>query len=330
MNMHLDVRTESFGLKQAFVISRGSRAAQAVVHVELSDGIHTGHGEAVPTTRYGETAASVVAAIEQHRRGIELTTLEHHMLLEQMPLGAARNAIDCAFLDLKAKRTGQPVWRLLGLPRAPGGVSTAYTLSLGSPERMGKEAGKQAWRPLLKLKLGEGDSDLARVEAVRAAAPSAEIIVDANEGWRLAQYREILPELQKLGVTMVEQPIPASEDDALCEVPRSIALCADESCHDRCSLERLVGLYDMINIKLDKTGGLTEGLALRQAARERGFEVMIGCMLGTSLAMAPAMLLAQEARYVDLDGPLLLSEDREHPLAFSGSTIAPPSAMLWG
>lgn len=330
MNMHLGVRTESFGLEQAFVISRGSRTEQVVVHVELSDGIHIGHGEAVPTARYGETPTSVAEAIEQHRQGIESTKLEHHELLDRMPPGSARNAIDCAFLDFKAKRTGHPAWQLLGLPRAPEAVTTAYTLSLGSPERMGDEARQHAWRPLLKLKLGEGDSDLARVEAVRAAAPRAEIIIDANEGWLLAQYRGMLPDLKKLGVSMIEQPLPADDDEALREVARPITLCADESCHDLRSLERLVGLYDMVNIKLDKTGGLSEGLALRQAACEHGFEVMIGCMLGTSLAMAPAMLLAQDVRYVDLDGPLLLSEDRPYPLVFSGSTIAPPSAALWG
>ncbi len=330
MSIQLRVHTEAFGLKQAFVISRGSRAEQVVVHVELSDGVHIGQGEAVPSARYGETANLVTIAIEAHRRRIESGRLDRRDLLELMPAGAARNALDCALLDLEAKRLGRPAWQLLGLDRAPAPVTTAFTLSLGPTEQMAEEAANNAWRPLLKIKLGEGDLDLARVEAVRKAAPRTEIIVDANEGWDLQEFRAMLPDLERLGVAMIEQPLPANDDDRLREIPCSITLCADESCHDRRSLNRLVGLYDMVNIKLDKAGGLTEGVALQRAARRQGFDVMVGCMLGTSLAMAPAMLLAQDARYVDLDGPLLLSDDRENPLAIDGSTIAPPVAALWG
>ncbi|MEE4188936.1 MAG: N-acetyl-D-Glu racemase DgcA, partial [Roseobacter sp.] len=255
-------------------------------------------------------------------------TFDRAALYDLLPAGAARNAVDCALWDLEAKRASTRVWQLAGLPE-PKPEITAYTLSLDTPENMRAQAAAHAYRPLLKIKLGTPE-DMTRLEAVRAGAPDARIIIDANEGWSADVYADLAPHLVKLGVALVEQPLPASEDDALTEIARPVPVCADESCHDRASLPALKGKYDVINIKLDKTGGLTEALALRSEGSALGYDVMVGCMVGSSLAMAPATLLAQGAAFTDLDGPLLLAEDRAQPLMFDEKGVHPPEKELWG
>ena len=318
--MQIDVARDVFRLAQVFTISRGSRVQADVLTVTL-DGI--GRGECVPYARYGETLDSVVAQIEALP-----ATMTRESLQAFLPAGAARNAVDCAFWDLAAKQAGVRVWDLLGLAE-PQPQVTAYTLSLDTPEAMEKQAAQNAHRPLLKIKLGTPD-DMARLEAVRRGAPDARIIVDANEGWTAEIYAELAPHLIRLGVQMVEQPLPAGADDMLGETARPLPVCADESCHDRASLPGLRGKYDIVNIKLDKTGGLTEALALKDQALSEGYGVMVGCMVGSSLAMAPATILAQGAAFTDLDGPLLLAEDREAPLHFDEHGVHPPAAALWG
>ncbi|WP_415922078.1 N-acetyl-D-Glu racemase DgcA [Tateyamaria sp. SN6-1] len=322
--MRLSVERDVFALAQVFTIARGSRTEAHVLTVRVSDGTHQGWGECVPYARYDETLASVTAQIEALPEGLTRAAVQ-----DLLPAGAARNAVDCALWDLEAKRSGRRVWDLAGLP-SPEPVVTAYTLSLDTPEKMQAQAAEHAHRPLLKTKLGGGDEDVARIEAVRAGAPGARIIVDANEGWTPALYSVMAPVLVRLGVEMVEQPLPAGADDALRDLERVLPVCADESCHDRASLAALAGKYDMVNIKLDKTGGLTEALALRTAALAEGYSVMMGCMVGSSLAMAPATLVAQGASVVDLDGPLLLAEDRDVPLVFDEAGVHPPDGALWG
>lgn len=324
----LTVSEDVFALRDVFTISRGSRTHARVVAVTLEDGSARGWGECVPYARYDETVESVVAAIETLRQPIEAGEVDRTSLIERLPAGAARNALDCAFWDLEAKQAGTSVAELAGLDELVP-LTTAYTLSLAAPEAMRAKAAENAGRPLLKLKLG-GEGDIARLEAVRQGAPDSRIIVDANEGWSLDLYREIAPYLLRLGVAMVEQPLPAGEDAVLEGIERPLPVCADESCHDSGSLERLKGCYDMVNIKLDKTGGLTEALLVRDEARAIGFDVMVGCMVGSSLAMAPAFLVAQGAAVVDLDGPLLLAEDRTPPVRFEGSLMYPPETALWG
>lgn len=319
----LIVATESFRLSRPFTISRGSRTAAEVLTVRIDRAGFQGRGECVPYARYDETLASVTAQI-----GAVSPDVTGAALQALLPAGAARNAVDCALWDLWAKQTGRRVWDLAGLP-APGPLITAFTLSLDSPDVMQAEARTHAHRPILKIKLGTPD-DMPRLEAVRRGAPQARIIVDANEGWSPEVYTDLAPHLIRLGVELVEQPLPAGADEMLAEIARPVPVCADESCHDRASLPALKGKYDLVNIKLDKAGGLTEALALRDAARAAGFGVMVGCMVGTSLAMAPAVLLAQGADYVDLDGPLLLAEDREHPLRYDAAGVHPPEAALWG
>jgi len=341
--MRLTVRRERFPLARVFTISRGSRTHAEVLSVTLEEeggagsatgpgagwalgrsAVHAiGRGECVPYTRYGESLDSVEAQISALPPDLDRMALQ-----ELLPPGAARNAVDCALWDLEAKRTGRPVWALAGLP-PPGPEVTAFTLSLDAPEVVRAEAMKHAHRPLLKMKLG-GEGDLARLEALRQGAPHSRIIVDANEGWTIERYLELAPVLVALGVEMVEQPLPAGQDEALAEVPHPLPICADESCHDRHSLPALRGRYDMINIKLDKTGGLTEALALREAARAEGFRVMVGCMVGSSLAMAPALLVAQGAEITDLDGPLLLAEDRTPALRYDDRGVHPAEPELWG
>ena len=317
------VTCETFRLAQVFTISRGSRSAARVLTVRVSQGGVTGWGECVPYARYGETPDSVAAQIAGLTGRFDRAALQ-----ELLPAGAARNAVDCALWDLAAKQAGRRAWELAGLP-APGPEITAFTLSLDTPEAMAAQAARHAHRPVLKIKLGTPD-DMPRLEAVRRGAPEARIIVDANEGWNADIYADLAPHLARLGVALVEQPLPAGEDEALRGMARPVPVCADESCHDRASLPGLEGKYDMVNIKLDKTGGLTEALALRGAARAAGFGIMVGCMLGSSLAMAPAVLVAQGADVADLDGPLLLAEDRAHALTFDAAGIHPPEAALWG
>ncbi|WP_170754945.1 N-acetyl-D-Glu racemase DgcA [Ruegeria lacuscaerulensis] len=321
--MRIDISRDVFRLAQVFTISRGSRTEAKVLTVRISDGVHKGWGECVPYARYDETLDSVEAEIA----GLP-ADFTRQSLMDLLPAGAARNAVDCALWDLECKRTGKRAWDLAGLP-VPGPEITAYTLSLDTPEAMQAQAAANAHRPLLKIKLGTPD-DMPRLEAVRAGAPGAQIIVDANEGWSAAVYADLAPHLVRLGVALVEQPLPAGEDEALIGMARPVPVCADESCHDRSSLPGLKGKYDVVNIKLDKTGGLTEALALREQALAEGYKVMVGCMVGSSLAMAPATLLAQGAMVTDLDGPLLLAEDRTNPLIFDDAGVHPPKAALWG
>ena len=327
MSGRLSVRAETWPIEGSFTISRGSRTESRVVVAEIADGDHIGRGECLPYARYDETVEGVAALIESIGPAIA-DGIDRAGLQDRLAPGAARNALDCALWDLEAKRTGTPVWRLAGLAE-PAPLITAYTLSLGAVEAMGAAARANARRPLLKVKLG-GEDVIARVRAVRDAAPDARLVVDANEAWTPALLAEALPELARLGVEMVEQPLPAGADDALAGIARPVAVCADESCHDTASLAGLAGRYDMINIKLDKTGGLTEALRLADAAEAAGFGVMVGCMIGTSLAMAPAALLAGRARLADLDAPLLLVRDREPGIVYRGSVMAPPPAALWG
>ncbi|NDV28183.1 N-acetyl-D-Glu racemase DgcA [Desulfovibrio sp. JC010] len=322
--MKISVVKDVFPLAQVFTIARGSRTEAVVLRVEIEEDGFIGRGECVPYARYNETVESVTAQIESLK-----TPLSREDLQSALPAGAARNAVDCALWDLEAKKAGTPAWQLAGISE-PTPEVTAYTLSLATPEEMEKQAAENAARPLLKTKLGGGVEDIARIEAVRRGAPDSRIIVDANEGWTADVYREVAPVLVRLGVEMVEQPLPAGDDDALLEIERVLPVCADESCHDRESLPGLKGKYDMVNIKLDKTGGLTEALKLREAALAEGFKVMVGCMVGSSLAMAPAVLVASGAAVVDLDGPLLLAEDRAHPLEYDDKFVFPPQSELWG
>ncbi|WP_456388732.1 N-acetyl-D-Glu racemase DgcA [Profundibacter sp.] len=321
--MKITVTPDVFKLAQVFTISRGSRTEAKVLTVRVTRGGLTGWGECVPYARYDETLASVTAQIEGLPAGINRADLQ-----DALPAGAARNAVDCALWDLEAKQAGKRVWELADLPK-PSPEITAYTLSLDTPEAMRAQAAKHAFRPLLKIKLGTPD-DMARLEAVRAGAPKSAIIVDANEGWSAEVYTDLAPHLVRLGVKLVEQPLPAGEDEALIGMERPVPVCADESCHDCSSLPHLKGKYDIVNIKLDKTGGLTEAIKLRTKAEAQGYGVMVGCMVGSSLAMAPAVLIAQGVAYTDLDGPLLLSEDRDVPLEFNKAGVHPPSAKLWG
>ncbi|WP_299673570.1 N-acetyl-D-Glu racemase DgcA [uncultured Roseobacter sp.] len=321
--MRIEVSRDVFRLAQVFTISRGSRTEAQVLTVRVSDGAHQGWGECVPYARYDETLESVTTEIDELPSDVTRAALA-----DLLPAGAARNAVDCALWDLEAKRAGRRVWELAGLA-APGPEITAYTLSLDTAEKMRAQAAAHAHRPLLKIKLGTPD-DMPRLEAVRAGAPEARIIVDANEGWSAEVYADLAPHLLRLGVQLVEQPLPAGQDDALLGMERPVPVCADESCHDRASLPALKGKYDVVNIKLDKTGGLTEALALRDAARAEGYDVMVGCMVGSSLAMAPATLVAQGAAVTDLDGPLLLAVDRPCPLGFDAAGVHPPVAALWG
>jgi L-Ala-D/L-Glu epimerase len=323
----LSARIERWPIAGSFTISRGAKTQAVTVVAEVSRNGLTGRGECVPYPRYRETPEATLAAL-QSMQGRLSGGLDRQALQTAMPPGAARNALDCAMLDLEAKTSGQRVWSLLGRP-APGACITAYTISLGSPEAMAAATAKAAHRSLLKIKLG-GDDDGMRIAAVRKAAPQAELIVDANEAWTPANLEQNLHKCAEAGVTLVEQPLPAGQDEALAQIHRPLAVCADESVHDRISLDGLRDRYDAVNIKLDKTGGLTEALAMADAADAMGFEIMIGCMVATSLAMAPAMLLARQARFVDLDGPLLLARDRDGGLRYEGSLVYPPDAALWG
>jgi L-alanine-DL-glutamate epimerase-like enolase superfamily enzyme len=323
----VSVRQESWPLCGVFSISRGSLTEITVVVVEIREGQSVGRGECRPYPRYGESPQGVIADIEALVPALE-AGMGREALNGLPAQGAARNAIDCALWDLNAKRAGQPVWQLAGLT-APQPLTTAYTLTLDTPAHMAEAAGEAAWRPLLKLKLA-GAGDLDRVAAVRSNAPNARLIVDANEAWTLADYLALAPGLAQLGVEMLEQPFPSGCDGWLAKLPRPVPICADESCHTSASLKGLAGLYDAVNIKLDKAGGLTEALRMKSQAEALGFKVMVGCMVATSLAMAPAFFLAQDAAYADIDGPLLLARDRQPGLTYSGSQVYPPGVGVWG
>jgi L-alanine-DL-glutamate epimerase-like enolase superfamily enzyme len=323
----LELRVERWPIAGKFTIARGSKTEAVVVVVELDREGRRGRGESVPYARYGETVETVVTEIEARRSAVE-AGLDRQGLQASMPPGAARTAIDCALWDLEAKLAGRRAWEVAGIP-APEPVTTAFTLSLGTPEAMRTAAAAAAHRPLLKVKLGTED-DAARIAAVREGAPTSRLIVDANEGWRADNLTPNMAACRLAGVELIEQPLPAPEDEALAGLDRPVPVCADESLHDRASLLRLAGRYDAINIKLDKAGGLTEALALAEEAKRLGLAIMVGCMVGTSLSMAPAMMVSTGAMIVDLDGPLLLARDRDPGLRYEGSIVHPPSRELWG
>ncbi|WP_411035774.1 N-acetyl-D-Glu racemase DgcA [Shinella sp. BYT-45] len=327
MRRTLLAAAESFPIAGSFTISRGAKTTAEVLTCTITASGLAGRGECVPYARYGESVAGVLAAIEDMRGAVE-DGIGREDLARRMPAGAARNAIDCALWDLEAKLSGVPTWQVVNTA-APRKLVTAYTLSLSEPETMRRQAAEQAWRPLLKVKVGTAD-DAARIRAVRAGAPESAIILDANEGWTPENLVHHFAACAEAGIALVEQPLPAGNDSALRGHARPIPVCADESVHRTADVAKLVDRYDAINIKLDKAGGLTEALALREAAREHGLKVMVGCMVGTSLGMAPAVLLAQGADFVDLDGPLLLARDREPGLHYEGSDVYPPEAALWG
>ena len=321
--MNIKTKVDVFPLKKLFTISRGSRTEAEVVSVKVSKNGFTGYGECVPYKRYNETVKSVIDQITN------LNQVNNRYDLEQnLPPGAARNALDCAFWDLEAKLNNTSVADLINLSISP--VITSFTLSLDTSEKMGQEAQLNSHLPILKIKLGGGNEDLERIKSVRKFAPQSDIIVDANEGWSLDEYNYLMPHFVEAKIKMIEQPFPSQYDGELKNINRPIPICADESCHDTSSLEKCIGKYDVINIKLDKTGGLTEALKLKKNAELRNFDIMVGCMVGSSLAMAPAIYVAQNVKWVDLDGPLLLSEDRKNPLKYSNSKIHPPLKDLWG
>ncbi|MHB8284242.1 MAG: N-acetyl-D-Glu racemase DgcA [Caulobacteraceae bacterium] len=323
----LIVSEERWPLAAAFVISRGAKTEARVVVAEMRDGGHVGRGEAVPYPRYGESVDTVLAEIEGVRAAVE-GGLDRAALQTALPPGAARNALDCALWDLEAKRAGQRAWTLAGRTRLDP-VKTCYTLSLGTAQAMGEAAAAAAGRPMLKLKIG-GPDDLDRVIAVRRAAPKTRLVLDANEALSFEDLRRLGPDFARLDVKLIEQPLKAGEDEALEGYDSPVPLCADESLHTRAELAVCARRYGCVNIKLDKTGGLTEALALREEALILGLEIMAGCMVATSLSMAPALLIAQGAAFVDLDGPLLLARDREPGLTYLGSMIEPPEALVWG
>ena len=322
----LSVRCERWPIAGTFTISRGSRTEAVVVVCEIRQGSAIGRAECVPYPRYGESVDGVAADVEAMIDAVD-NGLTREQLLGAMKPGAARNAVDCALWDLEAKLAGKRAWELAGLP-APKALTTVYTISLGTPAEMA-DAARAANRPHLKIKLGgEGDAD--RLAAIREAVPHATLVIDANEAWTTANLEANLAVCARFGIAMVEQPLPASDDEALRHIRHPLPICADESVHDRATLPTLLGKYDAINIKLDKTGGLTEALRLADDADRMGLKIMTGCMVGTSLAMAPAVLVAQRSFLVDLDGPLLLREDRPDGLRYEGSTVYPPTSTLWG
>lgn len=321
------VEQQNWPIAGSFAISRGAKTEARVVVATVRGGGAQGRGECVPYARYGETVEGVIDAIRGVERDIA-AGLDRQALQATLPAGAARNALDCALWDLEAKTAGRPVWQLAGLG-PPRPLTTAFTLGIDTPAAMRTAARNAADRPLLKIKLGTEDDD-ARLAAVRDGAPDARLIVDANEGWRPENIERMIAACAGARVELIEQPLPAAEDGALHGIDSPVPLCADESCVGIAGLDRLRGVYDFINVKLDKAGGLTGALALARDARSEGFGVMVGCMVGTSLAMAPAMLAAQLAEIVDLDGPLILAKDREHAIRYKGSLMHLPDASLWG
>lgn len=328
MQRNITVEAEHFPIAGTFRIARGSKTEAAVIVCTIKDGAATGRGECVPYARYGETLESVSMQIEDMRDAIG-QGISREELASRYPAGAARNAVDCALWDLEAKLQGCHVFEMMetGTPKP---LITTQTISLGTPEKMAEQARHHALRPVLKFKVGMPEGDAERIEAVRKAAPRSQLILDANEGWSERNLEENLRIAADFGVALIEQPLPAGKDAILAEVSHAVPICADESLHIRADLPGLTSLYDAVNIKLDKTGGLTEALALRAEAERLGFSIMVGCMVGTSLAMAPAVLLAQGASFVDLDGPLLLAKDRKPGLTYEGAYVHPPLADLWG
>jgi L-Ala-D/L-Glu epimerase len=324
--LRIEAKEEVWPLKEVFRISRGSRTEAQVVVVTVTDGKYSGRGESVPIKRYAQSAESVLTQIESI--GDE-KNFDRNRLQQLLPAGAARNALDCALWDLEAKRFGKRAWELANVPIVPA-VETSLTISLDSPEKMGAAAKQHSSAPILKLKLGGDDLDLARVQSVRGAAPNARLIIDANESWSVEHYRKIVQALAELGVELIEQPFRADVDEVLKNLDHPLPVCADESCHTTADLPRLRNRYDAVNVKLDKTGGLTEALCLCERARDSGFKLLIGCMVCTSLSIAPARLVASDAAWVDLDGPLLLARDRDHPVPYEHGKIGIPPRELWG
>ena len=331
----LNVHSENWS-EEPFAISRGIEDNFDVVVVELEQNGFKAWGEATPTEHYNESISQTESLIEDFRNRIE-NGISRTELQQEMPKGAARNAVDCALWDLEAKHAGKRVWELPEISQhlgaetgsVPGNVTTVYSLGVDTPEIMGDIALKNANRPILKIKL-TGDGDLERLIEIRKNAPQSRLVIDANEAWTPEHYQSYVPEFKQLGVEMIEQPFPADNDSVLKTLDHPIPVCADESCHDTADLDRLVGLYEFVNIKLDKTGGLTEALRLQAEAEDKGFCTMIGCMSATSLGIAPAFLIAQRAKIIDLDAPLYLYDDRPFPLKYDGSIVFPPSAELWG
>ncbi|MED5402399.1 MAG: N-acetyl-D-Glu racemase DgcA [SAR324 cluster bacterium] len=331
----LNVHSENWS-EEPFAISRGIDDNFDVVVVELEQNGFKAWGEATPTEHYNESISQTESLIEDFRNRIE-NGISRTELQQEMPKGAARNAVDCALWDLEAKHAGKRVWELPEISQhlgaetgsVPGNVTTVYSLGVDTPEIMGDIALKNANRPILKIKL-TGDGDLERLIEIRKNAPESRLVIDANEAWTPEHYQGYVPEFKKLGVEMIEQPFPADNDSVLKTLDHPIPVCADESCHDTADLEHLVGLYEFVNIKLDKTGGLTEALRLQAEAEDKGFRTMIGCMSATSLGIAPAFLIGQRAKIIDLDAPLYLYDDRPFPLKYDGSIVFPPSAELWG
>jgi L-alanine-DL-glutamate epimerase-like enolase superfamily enzyme len=324
--INIEAQEQIWPLHKPFRISRGTRTAAQVVVVTATDGQHTGRGEAVPIRRYQQSTVSVLAQIESIKGA---ANLDRKQLQNLLPAGAARNALDCALWDLEAKAAGKRAWQLANISIAPE-METTFTISLDTPEAMATAAKAVANLPILKLKLSGDEADVARVEAVREAASGARLLVDANESWTAGHYRQVVPSLTELGIELIEQPFPADSDDVLETLDHPIPICADESCHTTADLSGLKNRYEVINIKLDKTGGLTEALLLAERARQAGFKLLIGCMVCTSLGIAPARLLAGAADWVDLDGPLLLGRDRECGIFYESGKIGMPSRELWG
>ena len=325
-HLALDAQEQSWPLDKPFRISRGARTEARVVVVTVTDGQHIGRGEAVPIRRYNQSPASVLAQIESIK---SRQCLDRQQIQKLLPAGAARNALDCAFWDLEAKISGKRAWELANIPLAPE-VKTSFTISLDTPAAMAAVAKVHATAPILKLKLGGDDPDLARVKAVREAAPAARLLIDANESWTSDHYCKVAPALCQFGIELIEQPFPADADEVLETLDHPVPVCADEGCHTTADLPRLKNRYEMVNIKLDKSGGLTEAMLLTERAREAGFKLLIGCMVCTSLGIAPARLLASAADYVDLDGPLLLAGDRHHAVSYDNGRIGIPPRELWG
>ncbi len=324
----LNIIVEDWPITGTFRIARGHKTHARTLVVNLNDNDHTGRGECVPYARYGESVDSVSAQIETIRRALE-NGLNRQDLQQALPAGAARNALDCALWDLDAKMRGEPVWKLAGLAQ-PKPVQTALTITIDQPQIMAQKAQTASSFPVLKLKLAGDGSDLERLSAIHKARPDARLILDANEGLTPGQLKALLPDLERLSVVLIEQPLPVSDDHHLADLASPIPLCADESLHTSADLDRLSALYGAVNIKLDKTGGLSEAIQLAQEAKARGLTIMLGCMVGTSLGMAPSLLLGDMADFIDLDGPLLLQGDRTPGLVYDEAWVHTPAPDLWG